>query len=199
MSTPLLILIVATLGVLGWFVGNWRARASVEGKASKLHSRPGYYGAYVLLWTTLPALFLIIVWAAIAPAVTTSMVKSTLPENIQTGPDQALALTMSTVRLVERGLQTLSAEELETVSKPGTDVKALLASKGAPLAVTPEPFAVEAARYQMMLDRSGFRRWVCRSWALPSVSCASVLSFGRGMRSNPWLSRGCSAARWSRF
>lgn len=155
MSTPLLILIVATLGVLGWFVGNWRARASVEGKASKLHSRPGYYGAYVLLWTTLPALFLIIVWAAIAPAVTTSMVKSTLPENIQTGPDQALALTMSTVRLVERGLQTLSAEELETVSKPGTDVKALLASKGAPLAVTPEPFAVEAARYQMMLDRSG--------------------------------------------
>ncbi len=34
----------------------------------------------------------------------------------------------------------------------GTDVKALLMSKGVPLAVTPEPFTVEAARYQMAVE-----------------------------------------------
>lgn len=154
MSTPLLLLIVFALGIVGWFLGNRRARASVDGKTSALHSRPGYYGAYVLLWATLPALFLIILWLAIAPPITTSMVQSRLPEAIQTGPEQGLTLTMSTVRLVEKGLEALSPEELDKTANPSTDVKALLMSKGVPLAVTPEPYAVDAARYQLTLKRS---------------------------------------------
>jgi phosphate transport system permease protein len=153
-STSILILIVIALGIVGWFIGNHRARASVGGKTSALHSRPGYYGAYVLLWTTLPALFLIVLWAAIAPAVTTSMVTSRLPENIQKAPDQALTLTMSTVRLIEKGLAALTPEELEKTKDPATDIKALLLSKGVPLAVSPEPYAVEAARYQLTLKNS---------------------------------------------
>ncbi len=154
MSTSILLLIIFALGAVGWFLGNQRARASVEGKTSNLHSRPGYYGAYVLLWTTLPALFLIIVWAAAAPAVTASLVESRLPENIQSGPEQARTLTMSTVRLIERGLSALSPEDLEKTGDPSTDVKALLLSKGVPLAVTPEPYQVEAARYQLTLKNS---------------------------------------------
>ncbi len=154
MSTALLLLIVFALGVVGWFLGNWRARASVAGKTSTLHSRPGYYGAYVLLWTTLPALFLIIVWSAISPMAISSLVDGKLPENIQNGPAQARTLTMSTVKLVEKGLATLSPEELEKASDPSVDVKALLLSKGVPLAVNPEPFAVEAAKYQLTLKNS---------------------------------------------
>ncbi len=154
MSTSLLLLIVIALGIVGWFLGNWRARASVQGKTSALHSRPGYYGAYVLLWATLPALLLIVLWSAIAPTVTTSLVSAKLPENIQAGPDQQRALTMSTVRMVERGLSMLAPEDLDKTAVPGTDVKALLQTKGVPLAVTPEPFAVEAARYQLTLKNS---------------------------------------------
>jgi len=153
-STSLLILIVLAIGVAGWFLGNWRARASVGGKTSTLHSRPGYYGAYVLLWATLPALFLIIVWSAVSPAVINSLVSSQLPESVQSSSEQAKTLTMSTVRLIEKGLAALSPEELEKSTDPSIDLKALLLSKGVPLAVTPEPFAVEAARYQLSLKRS---------------------------------------------
>jgi phosphate transport system permease protein len=153
-STSFLFLIVIALGIVGWFLGNWRARASVGGKTSALHSRPGYYGAYVLLWTTLPALFLIILWSVASPAVVSSLVSAKLPDNILNGPEQARALTMSTVRMIENGLSKLSAEDLEKTADPSTDVKALLMSKGAPLAVTPEPFAVEAARYQLTLKNS---------------------------------------------
>jgi len=153
-STTVLISIVIALGIVGWFLGNWRARASVGGKTSTLHSRPGYYGAYVLLWTTLPALFLIILWSAIAPPVSYSMVSSRLPENIQNGPAQALRLTMSTINMIENGLEKLSSEDLEKIMVPGTDVKAVLMSKGVPLAVSPEAYQVEAARYQMAVKRT---------------------------------------------
>jgi phosphate transport system permease protein len=146
--------IILALGVLGWFLGNWRAKASVGGKTSTLHSRPGYYGAYVLLWTTLPAMLLVILWSAISPAVVSSMVSSKLPENIANSPPQVLNLTMSTINMVEKGLARLSPEELEQASAAGTDVKTLLMSKGVPLAVTPEPYAVEAARYQLAAKTS---------------------------------------------
>ncbi len=154
MSTSLLFLIVIALGIVGWFLGNWRARASVGGKTSALHSRPGYYGAYVLLWTVLPAVFLIIVWNVLSPIAVSSLVTAKLPENIQNGPEQARALTMSTVRMIENGLSKLSSEDLDKTADPSTDVKALLMSKGAPLAVTPERFAVDAARYQLTLKNS---------------------------------------------
>jgi phosphate transport system permease protein len=146
--------IILALGVLGWFLGNWRSKASVGGKTSTLHSRPGYYGAYVLLWATLPALLLVILWSAISPAVVSSMVSSKLPENIANSPPQVLNLTMSTINMVEKGLSRLSPEELDQASAAGTDVKALLMSKGVPLAVTPEPYAVEAARYQLAAKTS---------------------------------------------
>ena len=154
MSTPLLILIVIALGIGGWLLGNSRARSSVSGKTSELHSRPGYYGAYVLLWATLPALFLIIAWSAISPVAVKYLVESKLPETIQSAPEQQRTLTMSTVRLIEKGLSLLSPEEFEKAVQPGADVRTILMGKGVPLAGPPEPFAVEAAREQLTLNRS---------------------------------------------
>jgi phosphate transport system permease protein len=145
---------VFALGVIGWFLGRWRAHTSVGGKTSALHSRPGYYGAYVLLWTVLPAFFLIVLWVSIAPIVTSSMVSSRLPENILNGSEQTKSLAMSTINMIEKGLTQLSREELEKTADPATDVKALLLSRGAPLAVTPEPFSVEAARFQLAVKNS---------------------------------------------
>jgi phosphate transport system permease protein len=153
-STTYLILIVLALGIVGWFLGNWRARAAVGGKTSNLHSRPGYYGAYALLWTTLPSFLLMILWSSIAPPVINSMVEARLPETIRNAPDQSITLTMSTVRLIEKGLDALTPEELDKTTDPSTDLKTLLLSKGVPLAVAPEAYAVDAARHQLMLKRS---------------------------------------------
>lgn len=154
MSTSLIILTILALGVIGWFLGKWRAHTSVGGKTSALHSRPGYYGAYVLLWTVLPALFLVVLWASISPLVTSSMVTSRLPEHILSGTDQQKSLAMSAINMVEQGLSKLPREELEKTADPATDVKALLQSRGVALAVTPEPFTVEAARFQLAVKNS---------------------------------------------
>jgi len=148
-STSLLVATVLALGGLGWVLGNWRARASVGGKTSELHSRPGYYGAYVMLWTGLPALLLIILWSAIAPPVISSLVASRLPETVQSEGAQSRTLTMSTINMIEAGLERLTPEELEKTSDAATDVKTLLMGKGVPLASAPEAYAIDAARYQM--------------------------------------------------
>ncbi|MBX9863788.1 MAG: phosphate ABC transporter permease subunit PstC [Hyphomicrobium sp.] len=154
MSTPLLAAVVVALGAIGWLLGSWRSKASVGGKVSTLHSRPGYYGAYVLCWTILPAFFLIVLWSAISPMVVSNMVSSRLPQNVQDGVTQARSLTTSAINTIERGLATLSAEDLEKAAQPNTDVKALLLSKGAPLAINPEPYAVNAALFQLQAKRS---------------------------------------------
>lgn len=154
MSTFLIAAIVIALGAVGWLLGSWRSKASVGGKTAKLHSRPGYYGAYVLCWTILPALFLIVLWSAISPVVISTMVEQRLPQNVQDGATQSRSLTNSAINSIERGLATLSPEELEKAAAPNADVKALLFSKGTPLAVSPEPYAVNAALFQLQAKRS---------------------------------------------
>ncbi|WP_439543102.1 phosphate ABC transporter permease subunit PstC [Hyphomicrobium sp.] len=154
MSTFLIAAIVIALGAAGWLLGSWRSKASVGGKTAKLHSRPGYYGAYVLCWTILPALFLIVLWSAISPVVISTMVDARLPQNVQDGITQARSLTTSSINSIERGLATLSPEDLEKAAAPNADVKALLFSKGTPLALSPEPYAVNAALFQLQAKRS---------------------------------------------
>ncbi len=154
MSTPFIIAIVLALGAVGWLLGHWRARQCVGGKTSALHSRPGYYGAYVLVWTVLPAIFLILLWSAISPPVISSMVDARLPQDVATGVTQARSLTSSSINTIERGLRALSPEELATVSDPATDVKALMFRKGAPIAVNPEPYLVQAALFQLTAKNS---------------------------------------------
>ena len=69
MPNGLLILCIALLGLTGWVLGVARARACVKGQLAKLHSRPNYYGASVLLWTVLPALALVSTWLLAEPVV----------------------------------------------------------------------------------------------------------------------------------
>jgi len=174
-STPSLLAIVLAMGAIGWLLGNWRSKATVGGKTSALHSRPGYYGAYVLLWTVLPATALILLWSAIAPAVISSMVDGRLPPEVASGATQARSLTTSSINTIERGLALLSAEDLATAADPATDVKALLASKGAPIAVTPAPYLVEAALFQLTAKRSSAVLLTLSSIGLALIGLAFAL------------------------
>jgi phosphate transport system permease protein len=67
MSISLLLLIIAGIGVAGYLIGSWRANALAGGKLSNLHSRPGYYGSFVAIWSMLPAAAILLVWIIASP------------------------------------------------------------------------------------------------------------------------------------
>jgi len=61
MATYLFAAIVA-LAAASYFAGRSRALGAVGGKASELHSRPAYHGAFVAAWVGIPAFLLTLVW-----------------------------------------------------------------------------------------------------------------------------------------
>ncbi len=73
MSLTLLFVLAIGLGAVAWLVGRARAgRFAVPARAQ--HSLPGYHGAYVALWTALPALLFAAVWAGVSPGLVTQRV-----------------------------------------------------------------------------------------------------------------------------
>lgn len=62
-------LLVLALAVAGFFLGRTRVLAAAGGDSRKLHSRTNYYGWNIALFTAVPALFLISIWAFAQPGV----------------------------------------------------------------------------------------------------------------------------------
>lgn len=62
-------LLVLALAVAGFFVGRSRVLAAAGGDSRRLHSRTNYYGWNIALFTAVPALFLISIWAFAQPGV----------------------------------------------------------------------------------------------------------------------------------
>ena len=108
MSPLSLIVALLALSVFAYYFGRRRAVAMAGGRSRSLHSRPGYYGAYVALWCALPALGIFALWLVVQPAVTESIVISALPDAMRNlGPDR-MSLLLNDIRNVADG--TFSAD-----------------------------------------------------------------------------------------
>lgn len=189
MSLGLTITIVLLLGIAGFFLGMWRARAAAQGGV-RLHSRPQYSGVFVLLWTVLPALFLILVWSMGEHAVVSRLIEAQLPAEAQVDSPSARALMMSTIEMVDKGLRDLSPDEMAAVRGGGTDLKELLASKGVPLASAPEPYVIEAALHGNTLERSSRLILTLSVLALAAIGfIASLLQIKAQFRSRNAVER----------
>lgn len=55
MPLSILLIVIAVLTIVGFFMGRTRALASVGGNIRNLHSLPGYYGYAVSLWCGIPS------------------------------------------------------------------------------------------------------------------------------------------------
>ena len=64
------------VAVLTYLFGRQRAYAVAGSHPSVLHSRPNYHGFYTAIWSAVPGLILLVLWAAIAPRVYDSIVSS---------------------------------------------------------------------------------------------------------------------------
>lgn len=60
--TSLALFTILLFVITAYFAGRHRSLAVVSGNPSKLHSRPTYHGAYIALWTGIPATLFVLLW-----------------------------------------------------------------------------------------------------------------------------------------
>jgi phosphate transport system permease protein len=148
-------LIAAAL--VAFIIGFWRAKALAHGKESRLHSRPGYHGGYLALWTALPAILVLLAWSAIEPRFLQDSVESTLPPSIQEGSAAQLGLTMGVVRSVAKGLETFTPQELDAAKSSPQEAQRLLNQKGIVVATAPDRVIIDAASTLNELKQKSLR------------------------------------------
>ncbi|MCR9137592.1 MAG: phosphate ABC transporter permease subunit PstC [Alphaproteobacteria bacterium] len=145
MSTATTILIVLCLGLVGYLAGRFRSVKLSSGTPQSLHSRPGYYGWFVAICATMPALLLLTAWVSISPAIIDNRVFDTLPDAVQTLPDSDHALQMSKVNAVAQGLSRLTAEQRQSFESGSEDLRELMAQTGVAVAGDIESYMPAAA------------------------------------------------------
>lgn len=105
--TGLAFLLIAVLLLAGFLFGRNRAgqvALAGGGAASALHSRPLYHGAYVAVWTGLPAFVLLLLWLLLQGAVLDRLILANLPADVTEGLDSARrALLLSEIRQIAAG------------------------------------------------------------------------------------------------
>jgi phosphate transport system permease protein len=145
MSTSIILLILAIIGIAGYLAGARRANTIAKGVLARLHSRPGYYGSFVALWALLPALAILVVWLIASPLYINSAVRSGFPEEIKALSQAEQGLNFGMVSSLARGMNVLSLDEIDRIGGNPAELRAALGAKGVPLAGEPQPFMVEAA------------------------------------------------------
>ncbi len=113
-----LILAAMLLGLTAtaWVLGRRRAVALVAGDVRALHSRPGYYGAYVALGCGLPAAAALVLGLLLAPRVMDARVLASLPAEVRSLPPERLDLLLDDARRLARGDVPLRAPTPEVRS-----------------------------------------------------------------------------------
>lgn len=106
MQTVLILLAVIVLAAVGYLIGRSRASAMVTaGTKRTLHSLPSYHGAFVALWSALPALAIAILWLIIAPHVIEGLVVGSLPEDLKSLPADQLEVLVNEIKNLADGYE----------------------------------------------------------------------------------------------
>jgi phosphate transport system permease protein len=99
-----LLIAIAGLAILGYFVGRRRAIAAAVGTSARaFHSLPGYHGGYVALWCALPVVVLVALWLVVEPTLLRSAVLDGLPPDMRELSSQEIGLVYNDIRNVVEG------------------------------------------------------------------------------------------------
>ena len=105
MQNLTLILLLAAMAGGAFYAGRRRSFAVVGGPAhgAQLHSLPGYYGYYTLIWCLLPALGLFFVWVLLEPKVIVALIVQSLPDPQRMVSEGELNLLVNNIRNLAAG------------------------------------------------------------------------------------------------
>jgi phosphate transport system permease protein len=105
MQDSTLLLMLAAASIAAFILARRKAVSSVGGRQSirELHSLPGYYGYYTVIWCALPAMLLLGVWLAFSDAVVMGRVTAALPAQMQALPSAELGLIINDIKNAATG------------------------------------------------------------------------------------------------
>ena len=156
MTLSTLLLALAVIFIVAFVVGLSKARGLARGAPRSLHSRPGFYGGYLALWTVLPALFVVLIWASASPLVIDRLVRAELPPEAQAQSEGQIALIMGTIRSIAQGLPVMTPAETDEIRANPQKAREILGKSGVVLAADPQPFMLDRA--QQLIDLTSFSR-----------------------------------------
>ncbi|GAB5469910.1 MAG: phosphate ABC transporter permease subunit PstC [Rhodospirillales bacterium] len=113
MTVLLVIVAIALIALAGYLMG--RQRAELMASTAAIHSRPGYHGAFIALWTVIAGVAILLFWLIFEPTVSRMLLISWLPAAQQALPDAQLSLVITNiVNQMSSGItvSALSPEEL---------------------------------------------------------------------------------------
>jgi phosphate transport system permease protein len=110
MSTGALLLVIAAMAVLAYWLGKTRSLALVGGARGlrQLHSLPSYYGLLTALWCALPCLLVLVIWVVLQDRILTALVAAGLGSAAPADP-AAFGLLMNDVHNVLTGAVPLES------------------------------------------------------------------------------------------
>ena len=100
MTNSSLFLIIIGLGFLAFVVGQQRA-AGYEGD-TRLKSLPRHYGFLTAIWSSVPAIILLLGWLSFEPAYLQKQIELSLPSEVLNQSDDVLELYMNNIHLAIR-------------------------------------------------------------------------------------------------
>jgi phosphate transport system permease protein len=104
MSTSAVLLLIAAMAVVGYWLGKYRSLAMVGGGRGirRLHSLPSYYGLLTALWCAIPCLIVLFIWVAFQDSIISSVVISGLGDAAPQG-EASIGLMMNDVHNIASG------------------------------------------------------------------------------------------------
>lgn len=129
MDPTTILIVIAGLAFFGYVAGRQRAiligarmpssRAD-KPYTDKLHSLPGYYGAYLALWCLLPLILIFALWLSLEPVFLKAHVLSSLPPELVEASADELGLTYNNIRNLVAG--NIVAGEPDVATLAAVDV-----------------------------------------------------------------------------
>jgi phosphate transport system permease protein len=125
MSYTALLMLIAAMTLLGYWLGKYRSLSRVGGTRGSrhLHSLPSYYGTLTALWCAVPCLAVLIVWAAFQNTLIARLVVGALPAGVVPEGMGQLGLFMNDVRNFASGAIPLDQARPEVRSAAASYVQ----------------------------------------------------------------------------
>ena len=156
MSFTIALAAILLLSSFGYALGNRRALAAARARTQRLHSRPRYHGAYVVLWAALPALFLVAAWMVVEPHIAEWLLIANLPEGAKALNPDRLSLLVLDVKNLASG--NIVSREVDPALQAAADRYSTFQTlSGAAMAVLALAVAAGGMAWGMHLVRPDLR------------------------------------------
>ena len=184
MHTSVILIVLLAFMAFAYQVGKRRALGTAGGAHAirNLHSLPGYYGFYVMLWAALPALLVLLLWGLFEESVLTHIVISELPPEARSLTDARLGLFINDVRNLASG-NIVSQEPDQTVRAAAAHLKSLqgLADLAKAVVILALSVAGAGMAWRSIAPHMRARNrveWIVQSLLILSASVAILTTIG---------------------